>query len=260
MKSNKKIILIGESPMLLNCILFSNFYFKNIIVVSKDIKIIKKIPKKIKIFSSLKKVEIEEYDFLFSIMSKIIIDKKILKKKIVCLNFHDAYLPNYAGVYTSTWSILNNEKNHGVTWHKITDKIDQGNFLLRKKFKIKKNDTSLDIDYNSITIGYYLFKKIIFKIIKNEKFKYFKQNLNKFRYYGYKDREKIPNYGFIDLNEKIEKIFNLYRALNFSKQKSKVFCKLKLFTNKGVIIVKKIEIIKKKKNFIDQKKNYLSYK
>jgi len=42
MKNNKKILFIGESPMLLNCLIFANTYFKKIKVVTKDKSIKKK--------------------------------------------------------------------------------------------------------------------------------------------------------------------------------------------------------------------------
>jgi methionyl-tRNA formyltransferase len=255
MKNNKKILFIGESPMLLNCVLFASNFFNKIIVITKDKKILKHIPKKIQIFSNINKVNVNKFDFLFSIMNKMIINKKIIQiKKITCLNFHDAYLPNYAGLYTSSWSILNGEKNHGVTWHKITNNIDQGDILLRKKFKIASNDTAMDIDNNSITIGFYLFKKIILKILENKKLYFAKQNLKNFKYFGHNDRNKIPNYGFINLNNKINSIFKIYKALNVSKQKNNKFCKMKLLTNKGILVVKKIELIRNNVNYQNQKK------
>jgi methionyl-tRNA formyltransferase len=259
MKSNKQILFIGESPMLLNCIIFANNFFTKIKVVTKDYDIKKKIPKNIEVFSNIKKVKLTKIDFLFSVMNKIIIKKKFLENiKINCFNFHDGYLPNYAGIYSSTWAILNNEKNHGVTWHLMVNKIDQGKVLIRKKFKIKKDDTAKDVDNNSIVLGFVLFKKLIFNILRNKKIIFFKQDLSKFKYFGYNDRKKIPNYGFINLKSSTASILNLSRALTFSKQKRKKFCELKILTNKGILIIKKIELINQKvSNY--QNKNKIIY-
>jgi hypothetical protein len=55
MKSNKQILFIGESPMLLNCIIFANNFFTKIKVVTKDYDIKKKFPKTLKYFQILKK-------------------------------------------------------------------------------------------------------------------------------------------------------------------------------------------------------------
>lgn len=266
MKNKKKILFIGESPMLLNCLIFANTYFKKIKVVTKDKNIKEKIPSNIEVFSHINKIDLNKVDYLFSVMNKTIISKKIFENyKINCINFHDAYLPDYAGIYCSTWAILNNEKNHGITWHFMTDKIDQGKMLIRKRFKIKKNDTAKDIDNNSIILGFLIFKKIIFKILKNKKLTFFEQNLNKFKYYGYNYREKIPHYGFINFKSKIETILKISRALTLSKQKEKKYCKIKILTNKGVLIIKKIELIDQKnfnyqnrKKLIILKKNYFT--
>ena len=255
---HKKITFIGESPLLLNCVMYAAKFFKNINVITKDKKISKLIPKKIIIKSNLKDININEIDYLFSIMNKQIIKKKIISiKSIVCLNFHDGYLPNYAGLFSSTWSILNCESHHGVCWHEMTEEIDRGKILLRKQFKINKDDTALTVDNKSIMLGFFLFKKIINKINKNKKLKFYKQNLRKFKYYGYNSRLKIPNYGFINFNDKLKNILKLIRSLTFSAQKSKQLCRLKLFTNKGIIIIKKIKLFNNKVNYQDYKKNIL---
>ena len=265
--NNKKLLFIGESPMLLNCLQHAAKFFNDIVVVTKDKKIIKEIPQKISIKPNINKININQFDYLFSVMNKQIINKKLLSNKnILCLNFHDAYLPDYAGLFTSTWSILNDENNHGVTWHKITSELDRGDILLRKSFQIGKDDTAMTVDNNSIMIGFFLFKKILDKINRNKKLIFFKQNQKKFKYYGSQDRSKIPNYGFINFNSELKNIIRLNRALTLSPQKNKKLCKLKLFTNKGIFIIKKIEFYENKtsyqnyKKVIDVKNNYFIVK
>ncbi len=263
----KKILFIGESPMLLNCLLHTIKFFNDIVVVTKDKKIKKEIPQKIIIKSNINKIDISQFDYLFSVMNKEIINKKILSNKnILCLNFHDAYLPEYAGIFTSTWSILNNENYHGATWHKITSELDRGDILLRKSFKIKKDDTAMMIDNSSTMIGFFLFKKIIDKINRNKKLTFSKQDKQKFKYYGSQHRLKIPNYGFINFEDKLNNIIKLNRALTFSPQKNKKVCKLKLFTNKGILIIKKMEFYENKTRYqnyneiINIKNNYFVVK
>ena len=265
--NNKKLLFIGESPMLLNCLQHAAKFFNDIVVVTKDTKIIKEIPQKISIKPNINKININQFDYLFSVMNKQIINKKLLSNKnILCLNFHDAYLPDYAGLFTSTWSILNDENNHGATWHKITSELDRGDILLRKSFQIGKDDTAMTVDNNSIMIGFFLFKKILDKINRNKKLIFFKQNKKKFKYYGSQHRSKIPNYGFINFNSELKNIIRLNRALTLSPQKNKKFCKLKLFTNKGIFIIKKIEFYENKINYqnykkvIDVKNNYFIVK
>ena len=76
---------------------------------------------------------------MFNVLSQKIINKKILKNiKFLPINFHDGPLPKYAGLYSSTWAIVNKEKKHGCCWHKIVPKIDGGEIFESAKFNIKK--------------------------------------------------------------------------------------------------------------------------
>ena len=163
-------------------------------------------------------IDLNEFDFLFSVMNGKIIRKK-LPPDLISLNFHDALLLNYAGLFCSSWVLLNQEKRHGATWHKISSKIDQGDILFKKSFKIKKNFLAYELDNQSIFFGYFLFRKIIDKIKNGIKFKFYKQNKSKFNYYSYEDRKNIPNCGFIDLDDNYKKILLLNNALSLSKKK-----------------------------------------
>ena len=254
--SNKKFLFIGESPMLLMCVLYISKFYKDITVITKDKNIAAQIPKKIKIKKNWNIINLTEFDYLFSVMNGKIIRKK-LPHNLICLNFHDALLPNYAGLFCSSWVILNKEKRHGATWHKISTKIDRGDILFKKSFKIKKNLTAYELDNQSIFFGYFLFKKIIDKIKNGIKLIFRRQNKSKFNYYSYDKRKNIPNYGFVDLDDNYKKILLLYNALSLSRQKKNKFCKLKLRTNKGIKIIKKITIIKN--NINAQNKSQIIY-
>ncbi|VAW60301.1 hypothetical protein MNBD_GAMMA08-2361, partial [hydrothermal vent metagenome] len=57
-------------------------------------------------------------DYIFSITHLKIIPTNILKlANNTAINFHDGLLPGYAGLNVTTWAILNQEKEHGITWH-----------------------------------------------------------------------------------------------------------------------------------------------
>ena len=42
------------------------------------------------------------------------------------VNFHPGLLPKYRGFFQNFYSVLNQEKNIGLTFHKVDNKIDQG--------------------------------------------------------------------------------------------------------------------------------------
>ncbi len=233
---DKNAIFIGTSVMLEKCIEFSSKKFKNIYVITDDKKIIKKFKNKV-IPLTINKFAKFKYDYLFSILNyKIIPIKFINSIKQISLNFHDGPLPKYAGLFSSTWAIANGEKTHGVTWHKITKKIDAGDIAINKKFNIKNDDTSYNLDIRSVLIGINLFKILIKKINKNN-FSIKKQNLRNRTYYGKTEIKNLIKKYNLDIENR-----TLTKALTLSPQKSHL---LKKITGKKINISKKKIIFKK---------------
>ena len=76
----------------------------------------------------------------------LITTQDILKKKLIksvkkgIINKHASILPNSRGLLPFFWNVINN-KEQGVTYHVISEKIDSGKMLLQKKIK-KKNISS----------------------------------------------------------------------------------------------------------------------
>ena len=89
-------------------------------------------------------------DVLLSVANSQIIPSDILEiKGLVCLNTHGALLPEYRGILTAFWMILNEEQKGGVTIHKITEKIDGGTILNQAEFDITETDTIVSV-YNKV--------------------------------------------------------------------------------------------------------------
>ena len=153
MKDKYVILVIGESTGL-ECL--KNFIKnKNIniyLVISVDEKynfIIKKICDNNNIqfitksyFNKKKQKLLFDDDkryILISIFSNLILNKYFLKNFTGnAFNLHPGILPFYAGKNCVSGAIYNNEKFAGVTLHKITEKIDAGQIISRKKIRIKK--------------------------------------------------------------------------------------------------------------------------
>ena len=58
------------------------------------------------------------------------------------INLHASLLPNYRGAAPINWAIINGEEKTGVTTFFINDKIDTGDFLLKKEVEINIDDTA----------------------------------------------------------------------------------------------------------------------
>ena len=66
---------------------------------------------------------------------EILADNKII-------NIHFSLLPKYRGASPVQTAILNGDEFSGITFQKITKKLDAGDILLQKKFSIKNQKTS----------------------------------------------------------------------------------------------------------------------
>jgi polyketide synthase PksN len=80
-------------------------------------------------------------DYLFSIVNYRVLPGELLRLARLPINYHDGPLPRYAGVYATSWAILNNETQHGITWHMMTEKVDCGDILKQVSVAISPDDT-----------------------------------------------------------------------------------------------------------------------
>ena len=58
-----------------------------------------------------------------------IVPERVLNAAGIAINFHDGPLPEYAGLNTPSWAILNGRSEHGITWHVMDASVDTGAIL-----------------------------------------------------------------------------------------------------------------------------------
>jgi methionyl-tRNA formyltransferase len=72
----------------------------------------------------------QSFDYLFSIVNNSVLPKEIFDlPRQSAIDFHDAPLPKYAGVNATSWALMQQEKAHGVTWHRMSEVIYGGDIL-----------------------------------------------------------------------------------------------------------------------------------
>ncbi len=101
----------------------------------------------------------------FSFRNYYIIKKNLLKKiRIASINFHPG-TPKYRGRGCVNYALYDNSKSYGCTAHIINEKIDNGDIIHCKKFKINKNsnvETVLFKTHNlMVEQALYVIKKLI---------------------------------------------------------------------------------------------------
>ena len=180
---------------------------------------------------------------------------KVINNNII--NCHAGKLPFYRGRNILNWALINGEEDFGITTHFINKKIDSGDIILQKIFKITKKD-----DYKSLLIKSHTeCAKLIFKTIKKIQNKNYKATpQNKFSKRSSYFKKRVIGDEIINLKQKSYHIKNFVRAL----VEPGPIARINLKNNQ--IYVKKISILNKKieKNsiskdllFIKNKKIYL---
>ena len=132
---------------------------------------------------------IKSADIVISIFYDKIIKENFINKCNKIINLHNAPLPKYRGVSPINWALKNQEIEHGITIHKISPGIDDGDIISQVKYSIYPEfDEVIDVYNRSINYGYTLFTEtlpIIDKITPT------KQDDAKTIYYSSKDNNLL---------------------------------------------------------------------
>lgn len=237
--------LIGHDSLLLQCAeVLLNKGHQICGIISPDHHILAQTQfSQIKIYSSLDLVDWQEFDYLFSVINPILLPNEILKRpKKIAINYHDSPLPKYAGVHATSWAIINDEKEHGITWHIMSDEIDAGDIVKQKLIKISSDETALSLNLKCNELALQSFEELVQELAE-ERCQVVQQNLSERSYYGM--YQKPPANGFIDWEQNAEQIDRLVRALTFGNTKNDLATP-KIWVNAEVFIAEKLEVLAQK--------------
>lgn len=116
-------------------------------------------------------VETDElYEFRDLIFFSLEFDRIIKPEKFysnTLFNIHFSLLPEYKGMYTSVFPILEGKDYSGVTLHKIDSGIDTGDIIDQVKFDINYNETARDLYFKYLKHGTELMLRNIDKILSD---------------------------------------------------------------------------------------------
>ena len=94
-----------------------------------------------------------------------ILSKTFIKKfdgKII--NIHPSLLPKYKGLNTHHRAITNKDKFAGCTVHYVTEKLDSGKIIMKKKIKIDAKDNATSLAKKILKQEHRLYPAAIMKI------------------------------------------------------------------------------------------------
>jgi len=75
----------------------------------------------------------------------ILSSRVVSKWSDYAFNLHPAILPDFPG-YSPEWEVIaNNQYEHGITFHQLSGKPDQGNIVAQMRFPVKLSDNAIDL-------------------------------------------------------------------------------------------------------------------
>ena len=131
-----------------------------------------------------------------------ILPKSVLElPKFGCINIHVSILPRWRGAAPIEHTLMNGDKETGISIIKLVEKLDAGPIIAQEKLTIPKNFNKLQLTHSLTTIGSRLLVKIIPKVLNNEiEFKY--QN-EKYATYANKINSETRKINFNSLTQNI---------------------------------------------------------
>lgn len=184
--------------------------------------------------------ELDNYqvDLVFMLSYPPLIPQNYIDKYLF-VNMHMALLPKYRGMHGGTWALVNGEKYHGFTVHKVNSGVDSGDIYYQESI-----ETTLEDDINTIRVKIFeKFKETIksqFLNILNGTTQPKPQDETKALFVG----RRKPEDSLINWQDTALNIFNLVRALTppytkgaftFYKEKPLHITKAKLYTTPNYI-------------------------
>ncbi|CAM4377018.1 MAG: D-alanine--D-alanyl carrier protein ligase [Legionella sp.] len=178
-------------------------------------------------------------DYLFSIVNSTILTQKQLDiARLGAINYHDSLLPSYAGVNATTWSLINGESTHGITWHELNVEIDAGSIIHQSRVPIFNEDTALTLNLRCFEAAINGFEQVI-KAIETSTIQRQIQDIKQRSYYGV--THVVPDLGFINWNTaRARDIERTNRALTFGHYNNNVGL-LKLYLGHNAVVVREVK-------------------
>ncbi|WP_420630860.1 MupA/Atu3671 family FMN-dependent luciferase-like monooxygenase [Candidatus Leptofilum sp.] len=153
------------------------------------------------------------FDYFLSITNlRIVPDEILTLPQKGAINFHDGPLPKFAGLYATSWALLHQAAQHGVTWHEMRSGIDKGDILVQQLFNIAEGETAFTLNVKAYEAGIASFAELV-EGIENSSLQPRAQNLAEQTYFGKYDRPAAA--ATLNWAQPAEKLVALINALQF---------------------------------------------
>jgi methionyl-tRNA formyltransferase len=165
-------------------------------------------PENINDEESIKRMKEFNPDIILVVAYGQILSNRILNiPRMGCVNIHGSLLPKYRGAAPINRAVINGEKETGITFMFMDEKIDAGDIIFQEKIDISPDETCGELYYRLSVLSAETFSKLLEKI-KNGKIERISQDIKEVTFARKMNKEE----GKIDWSDKGEKIYNLMRG------------------------------------------------
>jgi amino acid adenylation domain-containing protein len=179
------------------------------------------------------------FDYLFSIANLRMLPEEVLALPArLPVNFHDGPLPRHAGLFATSWAILDGDKQHGVTWHVMNAEADTGDVLTRRTVRIDPAATVHDLDVACFDAGVESFAELVDQLAAGTATRT-PQDLGLRTYHGRYDG--LPRGGVFDWRRPAAELHALVRATAFGRRRNDFGTAL-LALGDGLLAVRAVEV------------------
>ncbi|MGW0948218.1 amino acid adenylation domain-containing protein [Streptomyces sp. NPDC002623] len=158
------------------------------------------------------------FDYLFSIANLRMLPEEVLALPArLPVNFHDGPLPGHAGLFATSWAILDGDKQHGVAWHVMHLEADTGDLLKRRTVPVDPAATVHDLDVACFEAGVESFAELVDELAAGTATRT-PQDLGLRTYHGRYDG--LPRGGVFDWRQPAAELDALVRATAFGRRRN----------------------------------------
>lgn len=158
-------------------------------------------------------LQIKEPMLIISVINNYLFRRELIEKSNICIiNYHFSLLPKYAGRNGLVWSIYNDEKEVGITWHYIGGIVDGGDIITQRRMYLGRDDRAFEVANRMMDLAYDAFCDCFDSVLHGTDHPY--PQVDKLKYKEYKSTD-IPRNGYFNLADNVDEIYRLLRATDF---------------------------------------------
>src|ERR1700685_923102 len=179
--------------------------------------------------------------YLFSIINYRVFPPTLLSlPNRGAINFHDGPLPGYAGMYVTSWALVNREAEHGVSWHSMAKEIDAGAVLKEKRFAVSADDTAFTLNAKCYEAGFDAFRTLLTELEEDSVSQRVQTAPTANGYYAL--RKRPDRIACLDWPRSAEDLHALHRALDFGRYENPLGCP-KLVWGERVLVPRRMTVL-----------------